>query len=271
MPPPSRLPASDHRRQVLGVPRDADGNAVQRAYRKRMGEVKGKDEAAAQRIEAAHSQIMMAALTSRLKVPRRSKAGTGCLGAGQGGRRACLEGGLSVHLGAVPPPKLSGADAAPSCPSVSAAAAAPAQGNVSVEKDVLYADRAKFFPWRPRLWMAAYDILLYSALAQVRRRLLHTRFVAGQCGCMLMRAGVRLRRRGVFKWTGLWVRNACLDTARVAWASLTSSFSALCVSVCVQALMLAWALLSPLTAGTQPVIWCEWDGAGCGRGCRVAS
>lgn len=61
---------------------------------------------------------------------------------------------------------------------------------MSVEKDVLYADRAKFFPWRPRLWMAARDILLYSAVAQ--------------------------------------------------------------------ALMLAWALLSPLTAGTQPIIWCEW-------------
>lgn len=54
--------------QVLGIPRDADGNAIQRAYRKKMGEVKGKDEAAQQRIEAAHSQIMMAALTSRLKV-----------------------------------------------------------------------------------------------------------------------------------------------------------------------------------------------------------
>lgn len=54
--------------QVLGIPRDADGNAIQRAYRKKMSEVKGKDEAAAQRIEAAHSQIMMSALTSRLKV-----------------------------------------------------------------------------------------------------------------------------------------------------------------------------------------------------------
>lgn len=69
---------------------------------------------------------------------------------------------------------------------------------MSVEKDVLYADRAKFFPWRPRLWLAAYDILLYSALAQ--------------------------------------------------------------------ALMLAWALLSPLTAGTQPVIWCKWGG-----GCEAPS
>lgn len=39
---------------------------------------------------------------------------------------------------------------------------------MSVEKDVLYADRARYFPWRPRLWMAAYDILTYSAVAQVR-------------------------------------------------------------------------------------------------------
>lgn len=38
---------------------------------------------------------------------------------------------------------------------------------MSVDKDVLYADRARYFPWRPRLWMAAYDILTYSAVAQV--------------------------------------------------------------------------------------------------------
>jgi DNA polymerase delta subunit 1 len=63
------------------------------------------------------------------------------------------------------------------------------QGEAPVDKQVLYADRAKFFPWRPRLWMAAYDIQMYAGLAQ--------------------------------------------------------------------AAMLAWALLSPLTAGTQPVIWCE--------------
>lgn len=54
--------------QVLGVPRNADGNAIQRAYKKKLSEVKGRDEAAQQRIEAAHSQIMMAALTSRLQV-----------------------------------------------------------------------------------------------------------------------------------------------------------------------------------------------------------
>ena len=50
------------------MPRGADSNAIQRAYRKKMSEVKGKDEAAVQRIEAAHSAIMMAALTSRLAV-----------------------------------------------------------------------------------------------------------------------------------------------------------------------------------------------------------
>jgi hypothetical protein len=70
---------------------------------------------------------------------------------------------------------------------------------VSVEKEVLFADRARYFPWRPRLWMAAYDIMLYSAAAQ--------------------------------------------------------------------ALMLAWALLSPMTAGTQPVIWCKRGAAG-GRALR---
>lgn len=125
--------AGDDPYKVLGVPRNADSEAIMRAYRKRMGEVKGKDEAAEQRIEAAHSKIVMAAFSARM------------------------------------------------------------QGNVSVEKDILYADRPKFFPWRPRVWMAAYDILIYSAAAQ--------------------------------------------------------------------ALMLAWALLSPMTAGTQPVICAAVIGA----------
>lgn len=78
--------------QVLGLPQGADSNAVQRAYRRKLSEVKG-DEAAKQRIEvggcrppppapparpppdtsplkrvqAAHSALVMSALTSRLK------------------------------------------------------------------------------------------------------------------------------------------------------------------------------------------------------------
>ena len=67
------------------------------------------------------------------------------------------------------------------------------QGGAPVDKNVLYADRARYFPWRPKLWLAEQKVILYSAIAQ----------------CVL----------------------------------------------------LAWALLSPLTAGTQPVIWSATAGA----------
>ena len=63
------------------------------------------------------------------------------------------------------------------------------QGNVKVDKSILYADKAVYFPWRPRLWLAARKLILYQAIAQ--------------------------------------------------------------------GLALAWALLTPATAGTQPVIWCK--------------
>lgn len=56
--------------QVLGVPRNADANAIARAYRKKISEVRGRDgmEGEQARIEAAHSAIMMAGLTARLQV-----------------------------------------------------------------------------------------------------------------------------------------------------------------------------------------------------------
>ena len=112
--------------QVLGIPKNADYNAIQRAYRKKLADAI-VDEALKSRIEAAHSTIMMSALTSRL------------------------------------------------------------QGNTSVDKNVLYADRARFFPWRPRVFFAEKQVILYSGIAQ--------------------------------------------------------------------AVLLAWALLTPTTAGTQPVVW----------------
>lgn len=118
--------------QVLGIPRNADYNAIQRAYRKKVVEAVGND-AEKLRIEAAHSSIMMSALTSRL------------------------------------------------------------QGNTSVDKNVLYADRARFFPWRPRLFFAEKNVIIYAGVAQ--------------------------------------------------------------------AVLLAWALLSPATAGTQPVVWSAIAGA----------
>lgn len=118
--------------QILGLPQNADYNAIQRAYKKKLSESRG-DDAAIARIEGAHSSLMMNALTSRL------------------------------------------------------------QGNAQVDKNVLYADRARYFPWRPKLWLAEQKVIMYSAIAQ----------------CVL----------------------------------------------------LAWALLSPMTAGTQPVIWSATAGA----------
>ena len=40
------------------------------------------------------------------------------------------------------------------------------QGQVKVDKEILYADRAQFLPWRPRLYPAAQKMVTYSALAQ---------------------------------------------------------------------------------------------------------
>jgi hypothetical protein len=52
---------------VLGVPRDADSNTINRAYRQKKWDAKA-DAEALQRIEAAHSSLMMAALQARMKV-----------------------------------------------------------------------------------------------------------------------------------------------------------------------------------------------------------
>jgi DNA polymerase delta subunit 1 len=113
----------------LGLPANANSEAIQRAYRLRMSELKkgSNNDAEIQRVEAAHGRLMLSAFSARLK------------------------------------------------------------GGVKVDKEVLYADRATFFPWRPRLYLAGTKIMLYSGVAQ--------------------------------------------------------------------ALVLAWALLSPTTASTQPVIY----------------
>lgn len=52
---------------MLGVPRDADSNTINRAYRQKKWDAKA-DAEALQRIEAAHSSLMMAALQARMKV-----------------------------------------------------------------------------------------------------------------------------------------------------------------------------------------------------------
>lgn len=52
--------------KVLGVPRDADSNAINRAYSQKKYAARGND-ALTQQIEAAHSALMMSALTARMK------------------------------------------------------------------------------------------------------------------------------------------------------------------------------------------------------------
>eukprot|EP00879_Flechtneria_rotunda_P007088 GHRR01007440.1.p1 GENE.GHRR01007440.1~~GHRR01007440.1.p1 ORF type:complete len:257 (+),score=71.45 GHRR01007440.1:107-877(+) len=52
--------------KVLGVAPDADTNAINRAYSQKKYAARGND-ALSQQIEAAHSQIMMSALTRRMK------------------------------------------------------------------------------------------------------------------------------------------------------------------------------------------------------------
>jgi hypothetical protein len=59
------LPSSHTPQQLLGVPADADSDTVNRAYNRKKYEARGNDAAMA-RLEAAHSKIVMAALSARL-------------------------------------------------------------------------------------------------------------------------------------------------------------------------------------------------------------
>lgn len=53
--------------QVLGLSRDANSDAVSRAYKKRLTDARGNDTEKA-KIENAHSIIMMSQLSARMKV-----------------------------------------------------------------------------------------------------------------------------------------------------------------------------------------------------------
>lgn len=52
--------------RVLGIERDADTNAINRAYSQKKYAARGNDALTAQ-IEQAHSQLMMSALSARMK------------------------------------------------------------------------------------------------------------------------------------------------------------------------------------------------------------
>jgi DNA polymerase delta subunit 1 len=85
------------------------------------------------------------------------------------------------------------AEAAHSTLMMSALTSRLAGGGAGVDKEVRYADRARYFPWRPRFWPADRQLMAYAGAAQ--------------------------------------------------------------------ALFLAWALATPGTAGTQPVVWSAIAGA----------
>lgn len=61
---PSGTPDDPYK--ILGVPMDADSNAIARAYRVKKYEARGNDKLS-QKIENAHDKLMMSALSARLK------------------------------------------------------------------------------------------------------------------------------------------------------------------------------------------------------------
>ncbi|CAD7700109.1 unnamed protein product [Ostreobium quekettii] len=97
------MPPMDDPYKVLGTTKKASSDALQKAYNNRLREAKeAGDDARVEQIEKAHSAIMMAALSQRLK----------------GG---------------------------------------------SVDRDVRFADKAVYLPWRPRLAVAPLNLLMADA------------------------------------------------------------------------------------------------------------
>lgn len=118
------------RSQVLGLSPGANSEAVQRSYRRAKNDAKG-DKSRIEKIEAAHTSIMMSGLSQRMKV----RAGSCML------REALLPTAAALLCRGN---TQCSARHATSCPAV------VAQGGGDVSKEVKYADRAVYFPWRPR-------------------------------------------------------------------------------------------------------------------------
>jgi DNA polymerase delta subunit 1 len=91
--------------QVLGLQANADSEAVGRQYNKKKRELRG-NQAALDRLESAHSRIMMRQLTARM------------------------------------------------------------QGGVKVDKDIRFADRPQYLPWRPRVFQAGKKFIMYVGIVQ---------------------------------------------------------------------------------------------------------
>lgn len=108
--------------QVLGLREGADSESVQRQYNKLKREKKG-NESAISAIENAHSALMMRNLTSRMQASSCSH---------------CMVAHTAFNLSLHP------------LTWCSRCAYLNMQGGVSVAKDIKYADKAQYLPWRPR-------------------------------------------------------------------------------------------------------------------------
>ena len=131
--------------QVLGVSRGVNSDAVNRAYKVKITEARGNDAEKA-RIENAHSTIMMSQLSARMKAgapyvsERRYSPVSSLSSFCVCHRQKCynihpVSHGLSL-------PAIEGA--------LLQALWFVMQGGVEVAKDIRFADKAVYFPWRPR-------------------------------------------------------------------------------------------------------------------------
>jgi len=116
------------------LPKNADSAAILRAYRNKLREAKGND-AATERIEAAHTSLLMRGLNSRLTVCLAADALPSIVWRMARFADGVQKAVLSLHLRQLSHQRL--------LPFV-------AQGGATVAADVKYADRAVYFPWRPR-------------------------------------------------------------------------------------------------------------------------
>jgi hypothetical protein len=128
--------------QVLGIRPDTSSETMQRAYKKRLSEAKG-DKARVAAVEEAHSRIMMSNLSARLKVHQLSaflramQTREGCIA-----RQATCIADAQQFDSRIVAYWTSGADVYGQC------VHAVMQGGGL--KEVKYADKAVYLPWRPR-------------------------------------------------------------------------------------------------------------------------
>ena len=123
---------------MLGLSREATSDAVNRQYKKKIADAHGNDAEKA-KIESAHSTIMMSQLSARMKACTPSLRGTPSY---------CVSSALADEIHeASSVLRLEQAVASRMC---AYSLVIFMQGGVEVAKDIRFADKAVYFPWRPR-------------------------------------------------------------------------------------------------------------------------